>query len=45
MEKKRPRGQRVLDGLSGVRVRGRLKSESEVSDTVSVEMSNAAMIP
>jgi hypothetical protein len=46
VEKKRPRGQRVLDGLSGVRV-GRLKKESGVSDTVSFEIrtSNAAMIP
>jgi hypothetical protein len=47
LEKKRPLGQRVLDGLSGVRAGGCLKTMSEDSETVSLKMSmsNAAMIP
>ena len=42
-----PRGQRVLDGLSGDRVEGRLEMVSRVTDTDSSEirMSDAAMIP
>jgi hypothetical protein len=47
LEKKRPLGQRVLDGLSGVRAVGRLKTVVEDSETVSLEIRtlNAAMIP
>ena len=47
LEKKRPLGQRVLDGRSGVRAGGRLKTVLGDSETVSLEMSmsNAAMIP
>ncbi len=47
LEKKRPRGQRVLDGLSGVRAKGWVKVQSRVSDMVPFEIciSNAAMIP
>jgi hypothetical protein len=44
-----PRGQRVLDGLSGVRTKEWLGTEEwlRVTDTVSYEIrkSNAAMIP
>jgi hypothetical protein len=42
-----PRGQRVLDGLSGVRAKGWIEVQSNVSDTDPFEifMSNAAMIP
>jgi hypothetical protein len=44
---KLPRGQRVLDGLAGVRVGGRLESSSKDSEAVSMEMSvpNVALIP
>jgi len=45
---KLPRGQRVLDGLAGVRGDGRLESSSfGDSEAVSVEMgvSNVALIP
>ena len=45
---KLPRGQRVLDGLAGVRVDGRLESSSfRDSEAVSVEMdvSNVALVP
>jgi hypothetical protein len=45
---KRPRGQRVLDGLSGARAGGRLLAGSEAFNTVSFEdeiWSTAAMIP
>jgi hypothetical protein len=45
---KLPRGQRVLDGLAGVRVDGRLEPSSFWdSEVVSVEMdvSNVALIP
>jgi hypothetical protein len=47
LEKKRPLGQRVLDGLSGVRAGGRLKTVVEDSETVSLKLRtlNAAMIP
>ena len=47
LEKKRPLGQRVLDGLSGARVGGWLKTGLKVSDTVSIEMStsDAEMVP
>jgi hypothetical protein len=42
-----PGGQRVLDGLSGDRVEGRLEMVFKVTDTASYEirMSKAAMIP
>ena len=42
-----PRGQRVLDGLPGDRVGGRLKALSKAANAVSVEMSvsDVAMIP
>jgi hypothetical protein len=42
-----PRGQRVLDGLSGKRAKGRVRLQSKVSNTVSVEISsaNVALIP
>jgi hypothetical protein len=42
-----PRGQRVLDGLSGVRAKGWIELQSRMSDTVpfKIRMSNAAMIP
>jgi hypothetical protein len=47
LEWKRSLGQRVLDGLSGVRAGGLLKTVFEDSETVSFEMrvSNSAMIP
>jgi hypothetical protein len=47
LEKKLPRGQRLLNGLAGVRLRGRLKAPTKLSDLVSVEMSvsDVAMIP
>jgi hypothetical protein len=43
----RPRGQRVLDGLSGARAEGQLAMVLGVTDTVSCEIrdANAAMIP
>jgi hypothetical protein len=46
-EEEFPRGQRVLDGLSGVRAKGWVEVQFKVSDTVPIEirMSNAAMIP
>jgi hypothetical protein len=42
-----PRGQRVLDGLPGVRVGGPLKTLFRDSETVSMEMRvlNVALIP
>jgi hypothetical protein len=42
-----PRGQRVLDGIPGVRGGGWLKTLSKASNAVSVEMSvsDVAMIP
>jgi hypothetical protein len=42
-----PRGQRVLDGLAGVRVGGRLETSFRDSEVVSMEMSvpNVALIP
>jgi hypothetical protein len=48
MGERLPRGQRVLDGLAGVRVDGRLESSSfRDSEVVSMEMSvpNVALIP
>ena len=44
---KLPRGQRVLNGLAGVRVGGRLGASSRDSEVVSMEMSvpNVALIP
>ena len=41
------RGQRVLDGLAGVRVGGRLKMSFRDSEAVSMEKSvpNVALIP
>jgi len=48
-KKKRPRGQRVLNGLSGVRVGGRAQAASSTAfHTASLEngiWSNTAMIP
>jgi hypothetical protein len=48
LEKKRfPRGQRVLDGLCGVRAKEWVELQASMSEMVPVEirMSNAAMIP
>jgi hypothetical protein len=44
---KLPRGQRVLNGLAGVRAGGRLGASSRDSEVVSMEMSvpNVALIP
>jgi hypothetical protein len=42
-----PRGQRILDGLAGVRAGGRLRTSFRDSEVVSIEMSvpNVALIP
>jgi hypothetical protein len=47
-KKKRPRGQRVLSGLSGARAGGRMQATTKAFNTSSVETgiwSIAAMIP
>jgi len=48
LEKKRSRGQRVLNGLSGARAGGRMQATTKASNTSSVETgiwSITAMIP
>jgi hypothetical protein len=45
LEEKRPRGQRVLDGLSGVRAGGRSKAASNTASFENGVWSNMTLIP